>query len=784
VIQNLIFTIDKQECKKAATEEGVLLSKRAEPFSLGSRFDRKAKKLLEAMTLKEKIAQLVSIQASDLLENGELSSERMRRYLINGIGQITRIAGNRQLIVKPRKAAEIANAIQTYLLTKTRLRIPAIMHEECLSGLMGYGATVFPQAIGLASTWNPDLVREVAARIRKQMRAIGAHQGLSPVLDVARDPRWGRTEESYGEDPYLVARIGGAYIRGLQNTSPRNGVIATGKHFVAHGFSEGGRNSAPVHVAMRELRDVFLYPFEVAVKEAGIFSIMNAYHVIDGIPCASSSELLTGILRGEWGFEGIVVSDYNTVRRLQTVHRTAHDSEEAAIQALEAGIDIELPRMDCYSSLVEAVQKGKIREETIDRSVLRVLKTKYVLGLFDKASVEAERVGDVLDTPEDRELAREAAQQSLVLLKNDGILPLNENVKAIAVVGPNAGSAKNVLGDYSYIMPVGVDEESVHVISIVEGVRRKTPKGIQVLLAEGCDISDPSKTGFSEAVEAASSADLIIAVMGEKSGRGQPPAVTGEGRDRTSLSLPGVQADLLTVLHKLGKPIVLILINGRPLSVKWAAAYCNAILEAWFPGEESGNAVAGVLFGEVSPGGKLPISFPEDIGQIPVHYNRHPSSLGDYVSTSSKALYPFGHGLSYTAFMYRDLDITPKKIASSGRIQVSFQLENVGNYQGDEVAQLYLCDEVASVSRPAMELKAFARIALDPGESRNVVFDISTDHLAFHDRAMKLVVEPGTFRIMVGSSSDDIRLTGKLEVTSKIEIKADERTFMHDTKTY
>jgi len=318
-----------------------LLSEHAGPFSRGSGFDRKVKQLLESMTLKEKIAQLGSIQASDLLENGDLSVERMRRYLQDGIGQITRIAGNRHLVVKPRRAAEIANAIQSYLTEKTRLRIPAIMHEECLSGLMGYGATVFPQAIGLASTWNPAIVSDVAATIRKQMRAIGAHQGLAPVLDVSRDPRWGRTEESFGEDPYLVARVGGSYIRGLQGMSPKDGVIATGKHFVAHGFSEGGRNSAPVHVSMRELREVFLYPFEVAVKEAGVFSIMNAYHEIDGVPCASSSELLTGILRREWGFEGLVVSDYNAVRRLQTFHHTAHDGEEAAIQAFEAGIDVE-----------------------------------------------------------------------------------------------------------------------------------------------------------------------------------------------------------------------------------------------------------------------------------------------------------------------------------------------------------------------------------------------------------------------------------------------------------
>lgn len=760
------------------------MSEHAGTFSLGSRFDRKAKNLLVSMTLKEKIAQLVSIQASDLLENGELSVERMCRYLKDGIGQITRIAGNRQLIVKPRRAAEIANAIQNYLTEKTRLRIPAIMHEECLSGLMGYGATVFPQAIGLASTWNPDIIREVAAKIRKQMRAIGTHQGLSPVLDVSRDPRWGRTEESFGEDPYLVASVGGAYIRGLQGTSPKDGVIATGKHFVAHGFSEGGRNCAPVHVSMRALREVFLYPFEVAVKESGVFSIMNAYHEIDGVPCTSSSELLTRILRREWGFEGIVVSDYNAVRRLQTFHHTAHDSEEAAIQALEAGIDVELPRMDCYLSLVAAVKKGTILEETIDRSVLRVLKTKYLLGLFDNAFVEAELLGELLDTPEDRALALEAAQKSIVLLKNDGILPLNKDMKSIAVVGPNASSATNVLGDYSYTVHLGLEEESVRVISIIEGLKRKMLKDTRVLLADGCGISDSSKTGFSEAVEAARGADIIIAVMGEKSGLFHPLAVTGEGRDRTSLSLPGVQEALLKVLLELGKPIVLVLINGRPLSLKWAAEHCNAILEAWLPGEEAGNAVAGVLFGDVSPGGKLPISFPEDIGQIPVHYNRNPSSLGDYVSMSSKALYPFGHGLSYTTFRYNDLDITPKKIESSRRIQVSFQLENVGKYRGDEVAQLYICDEVASVSRPVMELKAFSRISLNPGESKNVVFDISTDHLAFHNRDMKLMVEPGTFRILVGSSSDDIRLSGNLEVTKKIEIKANERSFMNYTKTY
>ncbi len=742
--------------------------------------DVKVKDLLRSMTLEEKVAQLGSIRGRSLLEDGRFSWERAERLLKNGIGQITRVSGGTRDVTDPKQAAQIANEIQRFLREETRLGIPAIIHEECLSGFMAYGATTFPQAIGLASTWNPDLVERVTATIKRQMRAVGAHQGLSPVLDVARDPRWGRNEETFGEDPYLVASMGVAYVRGLQGLNLRDGVIATPKHFAAHGFSEGGRNRAPVHVPPREFREVYLFPFEAAVKEAGAWSIMNAYHDVDGVPCAASRGLLTGILRGEWGFRGYVVSDYSSIRMLYTFHHVAADEKDAAVQALEAGIDIELPAIDCYGEpLLQAVREEKISEAVIDEAVSRILRAKFLLGLFENPYVKVETASGSFDTPKDRALALEAARESLVLLKNDGVLPLRKDVKAIAVVGPNADNARNLHGDYSYTAHLRCDEPAVPTVTILAGIKNKVSKQTAVYYARGCGISDTSRDGFKEALEAAEKSDVIVAVVGERSGLSDDD-ISGEHRDRADLRLPGVQEELIEMLCETGKPVVAVLVNGRPLSLRRIADRCSAILEAWLPGEEGGNAVADVLFGDYNPGGKLPVSFPQHVGQIPVNYGRRRSSLGSYVFSSSRPLFPFGHGLSYTSFEYRSLRVSPEKVGPAGKIEVTFNVRNTGDRRGDEVVQLYVQDEIASVTRPVMELKGFKRVTLNPGEEKRITFRLSVDQLAFYDRHMRFVVEPGTFKVMIGSSSEDIRLSGRFEVVGETKVAPSSRVFFSE----
>lgn len=735
----------------------------------------RVKDLLCRMTLEEKVAQLGSIWAPDLIEKGRFSKEKARELLKYGIGQISRISGGFK--VSPKEAAEITNQIQSFLLKETRLGIPAIIHEECLSGFMAPYATIFPQAIGLASTWNPELIHKIASRIRVQMRTVGAHQGLSPVLDIARDPRWGRTEETFGEDPYLVARMASAYVKGLQGDDLRNGVIATPKHFVAHGFPEGGRNLAPAHLSPREMREIFLFPFEVAIKEAIALSIMNAYHEIDGIPCASSKHLLTDILREEWDFDGFVVSDYSSIRMLQSFHHVAAGAEEAAVLAIQAGIDVELPRSDCYGMpLIRALKKGKITEKVIDEAVFRVLKAKFKLGIFEKPYIDIKSIPENLDSLEDRLLSYQAARESIVLLKNDGILPIPKDLNTIALIGPNAASKRNLLGDYSYAAHLGLDKPSVHVVSILEGIRTKLPEKTRILYSKGCEVSNESKKEFEEALQIAKKSDVIVAVLGERSGLSSKD-ITGEGRDRSLIRLPQPQELLLKSLTEIGKPLVVVLVNGRPLSLGPMLEKCSAILEAWFPGEEGGNAVADILFGDYNPSGKLPISFPSHSGQIPIYYNRKRSSFRKYVDADSKPIFPFGHGLSYTHFSYQDLKIEPQKVDSSGSLTVTLKIKNTGKISGEEVVQLYVRDEVASVSRPIIELKGFKKINLKPGEEKKVRFRLYTDQLSFYDRKMKLVIEPGRYTVTIGSSSEDIRLKGFFTIGGSTRIIKSRKVF-------
>ena len=722
--------------------------------------------LLGKMSLEEKIAQLGSISIRDLLEDGRFSAEKAEKTIPNGIGQITRTAGWSDL--GPKEAAELANAVQKFLIEKTRLGIPAISHEECLSGFMTSGATTYPQAIGMASTWEPELIQSMTSAIRKEMRAVGAHQGLSPVLDVLRDPRWGRVEETQGEDHYLVACMGVAYIKGLQGDDLKEGVIATAKHFAAHGFPEGGRNWAPVHMGQREFREIFLFPFEAVVREAQVKSIMNAYHDLDGVPCAASRELLTDILRGEWGFDGIVVSDYNSINMLQSSHHTAADKKEAAIQALEAGIDVELPGTDCYGEpLLRALKEKLISEELLDEVVRRVLRVKMMLGLFENSYVDPEPARAIFDAPEHRFLAREIAHKSIVLLKNDGgMLPLNKNIGSIAVIGPNAASKINLLGDYAYAAHLSHEETAIPIVSVLDGVKSAVSGRTVVRHAKGCEVFGGTTEGFAEAVEAANGSDMVILVVGGKSGLSESDT-TGEFRDRANLGLPGLQDRLVDAVCETGKPVVVVLVNGRPLSIGWIADNVKAIVEAWLPGEEGGDAVADVLFGDYNPGGRLPISVPRTAGQIPINYNRKPISHRDYVFTKGTPLYPFGYGLSYTSFEYRGLRISPDEIPPAGQVVISLRVKNVGDREGDEVVQLYVRDVVASVTRPVKELKGFKRVTLKAGEEKRVIFKLSADQLAFYDKDVKLVVEPGTFEVMVGASSEDIKLEGSFEITGE-----------------
>jgi len=756
--------------------------------------EERVKDLLSRMTLEEKVAQLGSIFPAPLLENNKFSADKAEKMLKNGIGHISAPALNDKFT--PSGTAGFTNDIQKYLMENTRLGIPAIMHEECLSGFRAKGATIFPQNIGMASTWEPDLMKRITTVIRKQMRATGLHQGLAPMIDVTRDPRWGRVEESFGEDLFLVGEFALAYVRGLQGDDIKKGIAATLKHFAGHGLPEGGLNCAPVHVGSRLFREVYLYPFEKAVKEGGALSVMNAYHEIDGVPCAVSKELLTGVLRNEWGFDGVVVSDYFAIAQIMTYHKVAETGGDAAALALKAGLDLELPFTNCYGEpLLKAVKSRKVPMAVLDLAVTRVLTFKFRLGIFDNPYVNIKAAENVFDTAADRALSLEAAHKSIILLKNEkNLLPLKKDIKTIAVIGPSADSERNLLGDYTFAshsaFEVQKDEKtgneaftwhdkvgkegrvvSPQVVSILEGIREKAKKSTIVIYAKGCEVKDETTEGFNAAVAAAKAADVAVVVVGDKSGL-MPDNTSGEMRDRETLNLPGVQEDLVRAIYETGKPVVLVLVNGRPYTMKWLAENIPAIVNAWEPGEEGGTAVADVLFGDYNPGGKLPNTFPLYEGQIPIYYAHKPSGRKkdvwtDYVEGAAKPLYEFGYGLSYTSFKFSNLVLSKDKIPAAGKIIVKCDVQNTGKREGDEVVQLYINDIVASITRPVKELKAFERISLKPGEKKTVTFNLAADSLAFYDADMVRKVEPGMFKLMIGNSSENILLESEFEVTGK-----------------
>lgn len=721
--------------------------------------------LILRMTLEEKIAQLYSVpwQVSISDENGDFSPAKAEPYLQNGILHV----GRPGMKKSARDAAIFTNAIQKYLIEHTRLGIPALFHEEALHGLMAKDATSFPQAIALGSTWDPQLVRQIYAVAACEMRARGSNYALTPDLDLARDPRWGRTEESFGEDPYLVSRMGVAAVLGLQGASvniDNEHIIATVKHFTAHGQPQGGRNCAPVNVSMRELRENFLPPFRAAVIEGGVQSVMASYNEIDSIPSHCNRWLLHDLLRTEWGFAGFVTSDGWGIGQLDTVHHVAANKSEAAKLAIEAGVDSEILCPDSFQFLPELVKSGKVKESIIDRALARVLRSKFNLGLFENPYVDPDAAEHIVGCPEHRKLALEAAHKSIILLKNTGnLLPLHtDKLEKIAVIGPNAAGLH--LGGYSYI--------PAHSITVLEGIRQKAGNKIEVLYHEGChitkqpsdwrlwwqneiDLVDPAEDDnrIDEAVALARQVDVAILVIGGNEGTCREAWDDKHPGDRDDLNLLGRQNELVLRIVETGTPVVVVLINGRPLTINDIADQVPAIIEAWYPGQEGGAAIADVLFGEVNPGGKLTVTFPRSVGQLPVYYNHKPSATRGYLFTKTEPLFPFGFGLSYTTFSYSNIRLSKNCIHADESVTVSVDITNSGPVDGDEIVQLYIRDRVSSVTRPVMELKDFRRVHFKTGEAQTVSFTLTPEKLAFYDINMQQVVEPGEFDIMIGTSS-------------------------------
>ncbi|EFH85875.1 glycoside hydrolase family 3 N-terminal domain-containing protein [Ktedonobacter racemifer] len=748
--------------------------------------EERVEHLLSLMTLDEKLAQLGCLWSTSFVRAGTFDPEEVARQIPHGIGQVTRIGAATGL--HPRESAAFMNAIQKVALERTRLGIPVIVHEEATGGFCHRDATVFPQGLGLAATWNPALVTEVAGVIRAQMLAVGARHALAPVLDVARDPRWGRVEETYGEDPVLIGALGSAYVRGLQSDDLRQGVAATGKHFLGYAMSDGGRNWGPVQLGPRELREVYAEPFAAVIRNTGLATVMNSYASVDGLPCTGSPAILTGLLREELGFGGVVVADYDAVTQLMNYHRVAATRGEAGRLALLAGLDMELPTLDCYGEPLKAeIEAGRLAREVVDMAVRRVLHLKFQLGLFEQPYVDDAVAHAIFQTPEQRTLARRAVAESTILLTNDGVLPLAPTIKRIAVIGPGADDERLLQGDYHYpahqeiLYQAAQDVEiaglatpqtagnyapgpyfTPHVTPLA-GLRAALPD-VEISYARGCEVLGNDTSGFEDALRIVREADIIVAVVAGKSGLLRPVTV-GEGNDSTSLDLTGMQPELINLLAGTGTPLVVAVLSGRVHTLASVASQANALLQLFPAGEEGGHGLADVLTGKVNPAGRLPVTLPRSVGQVPIFAGQRAGAdriplFGDYIDSPPTPLFPFGHGLSYTTFAYGDLSIHATDI--TGPIAISIEVENTGKFAGDEVVQLYGRDDVASVARPDRLLLGFARISLAPGECRQVTFTVHPSRLAFYDPYMRFVTEPGAFTFSVGASSADIRAESTL----------------------
>jgi len=749
--------------------------------------------LLARMTLEEKAAQMMCVwqqKAETLVDaNGAFDVEKARRAFGhgNGLGQVGRPsdAGSSghepEKGRRPRAMAELTNAIQRFFTEESRLGIPVIFHEECLHGHAAVGATSFPQPIGLAGTFNPALVESLYAMTAEEARVRGTHQALTPVVDVARDARWGRVEETFGEDPYLVSRMGVAAVRGFQGDrtfADKTRVIATLKHFVAHGQPESGQNCAPANVSMRELREVFLRPFHAAIRDAGAISVMPSYNEVDGVPSHANRWLLRDVLRREWGFDGFTISDYYAIWELgyrpdTHGHFVAHDTKEACALAVRAGVNVEAPEPDAYRHLVDLVRSGVLEEQELDDLVASLLYWKFRLGLFDDPFVDADRAERVVGSTRNRELALQAARETITLLKNEGsVLPLDlARLRKIAVIGPNAH--RSLLGGYSGVPPYNV--------TVLDGIKARVGDAAEVVYSEGCKItiggswtddtvtpSDPDedRRQIAEAVRIASDADVIVLGLGGNEQTSREAWSLKHMGDATNLDLIGRQNELVAAMLATGKPVVTLLFNGRPVAATYVSEHVPAIVECWYLGQETGRAVADVLFGDFNPGGKLPITVPRSAGHVPAFYNHKPSARRGYLFDDVTPLYPFGFGLSYTTFRVADVRLERSAIGRSESTRVMATVTNTGARAGAEVVQMYIRDRVSSVTRPVKELKGFTKVFLEPGATTTVSLDITPESLAFYDIDMNNVVEPGEFAIMVGTSSRNVDLqTVVLEVT-------------------
>ena len=801
--------------------------------------------LLARMTLEEKVAQLSCIMPHMLI-GAEIPDPRlMKKFMAHGLGRMTQFAT--MFLRSPREIAAFANRVQQFVRENTRLGIPLLFQNEALNGFTAVKATNFPTPIALASTWEPELVEEAAEVIREQMRASGVHQALAPVIDLAQDPRWGRGHETYGEDPYLSSAFGAAFVRGLQGDDLKTGIISCAKHFLGYSIPQGGLNMAAVRIGERELYETFARPFEAAIHESDLGAIMVTYAEINGKPVGTSTEILRDLLRDTMGFRGSVICDGGSIELTATKQHVAKDMTEAAILAIEAGLDADTPITEAYHHLPAAVRQGLVDEAYIDEAVRRVLEAKFRLGLFENPFVDEQQVEAAFNRPEQRRLSRTLAERGVVLLKNEGnLLPLGDNVQTIALIGPHADALRDTLfAGYSFPVALemiqhlmrgqqasmqGVadklagDEEGqapsaeimqqlaqqfaplfrltdidefvardYDAVSLRQAIAQQSDA--RVLYARGCGFVDSSREGFAEAVAAAKQADVVIMALGGKSGWGED-ATCGEGRDASTIGLMGVQQELLETIHAVGKPVVLVLFDGRPLAIPWAAEHIPTILHAWFPGQEGGRAVAEILFGKVNPGGKLPVTMPRSVGQIPIFYNHKTGSgykaIGDagitgflghgYVNEPHTPLFPFGHGLSYTQFQFSDLQLSTRQVDSGDSLQISCRVTNTGPVAGSEVVQLYIHDREARVTRPVQELIGFQKVYLQPQETCTVSFTVPMNLLGFYNHDMRFVVEPGNMDVMIGASSADIRLQDAFEITGEVREVLGQRSYFSRAK--
>ena len=769
-----ILVIVQMVCTLGFTQSPPSLPAYKDPsFSI----DVRLSDLLSRMTLEEKVGQLLcplgwemyEIHGSEVHPSGkfkQLIKERnvgmlwatyradpwTKKTLANGLN--------------PEMAAKAGNALQKYVMENTRLGIPMFLAEEAPHGHMAIGATVFPTGIGMAATWSLELVKEVGQVIAKEIRSQGGHISYGPVLDLTRDPRWSRVEETFGEDPVLSGILGASMVDGLGggNLSQKYATIATLKHFLAYAVPEGGQNGNYASVGIRDLHQNFLPPFRKAI-DSGALSVMTSYNSIDGIPCTSNHYLLTQLLRNEWKFRGFVVSDLYSIEGIHESHFVALTKENAAIQSVTAGVDVDLGG-DAYTNLCYAVQSGQMDKAVIDTAVCRVLRMKFEMGLFEHPYVDPKIAAKTVRRKEHIDLARKIAQSSITLLKNENsILPLSKTINKVAVIGPNADNRYNMLGDYT------APQEDSNVKTVLDGILTKLSP-FRVEYVRGCAIRDTTVNEIEQAIKAARRSEVVIVVVGGSSARdfktsyketgaavAEEGSVSdmecGEGFDRASLSLLGRQQELLESLQKTGKPLIVVYIEGRPLEKNWASEYADALLTAYYPGQEGGNAIADVLFGDYNPSGRLPISVPRSVGQIPVYYNQKAPRNHDYVEVSSSPLYSFGYGMSYTTFEYSDLQVVQK---SARCFEVSFKVKNTGKYDGEEVSQLYMRDEYASVVQPMKQLKHFERFHLKKGEEKKVTFVLTEEDFFLVNYTLKKVVESGNFHLMIGAASNDIRL--------------------------